>query len=69
MEEATQLNAMKHRARIANDEEMLMKGMLNVQIEKKDPMAWANVKKIGRLISKKWKLKEPSWQLISESRR
>ena len=46
-----------------------MKGMLNSQIEKKDPKAWANVKRLGKLISKKWKLKGPSWQLISESRR
>lgn len=51
------------------NEEILMRSMLNVKVERKNPKAWANVKRIGKLISKAWKAKAPSWELISSSRR
>ncbi|MHB1830697.1 MAG: hypothetical protein ACYCO0_04870 [Candidatus Micrarchaeaceae archaeon] len=52
-----------------SQEKMLVKSMLNAEIEKKDPKAWAKVKAIGKAISKSWKIKTPSWQIISTSRR
>lgn len=69
MEETAQVRIARQRTKLASEEEILMKGMLNVQIEKKSPKAWANVKRLGKILSKKWKLKEPSWELISASRR
>jgi hypothetical protein len=50
-------------------EEILMRSMLSVKIEKKDPKAWTNIKKLSKIISRAWKIKTPSWELISSSRR
>ena len=52
-----------------SQEQMLIKGILNTEMEKKDPRAWAKMKRIGRTISRTWKVKVPSWELISTSRR
>jgi hypothetical protein len=46
-----------------------MKRIQGVKIEKKDPKAWERLDAIGKEISKSWKSKKQSWQLISESRR
>jgi hypothetical protein len=46
-----------------------MHRMHGVSMEKKDPKAWERLHAIGRKISKEWKSKKPSWQLISEARR
>ncbi len=52
-----------------SQEQMLIKGILNTEMEKKEPRAWAKMKRIGRTISRTWKVKVPSWELISTSRR
>ncbi len=52
-----------------SQEQMLIKSMFNTEMEKKNPRAWAKVKRIGRSISRAWKAKMPSWQVISVSRR
>ena len=50
-------------------EDILMNSILNAQIEKKNPNAWNNLKKIGKSISNQWKAKASSSELISTSRR
>jgi len=39
------------------------------KLERKDPLAWKKLEKLGRKISKEWKSSKTSWQLISEGRR
>jgi len=46
-----------------------MHRMHGAAMEKKDPKAWERLHAIGREITKEWKSKKPSWQLISEDRR
>ncbi len=46
-----------------------MRRMLGARMEKKDPKAWDRLHAIGRKITREWKSKKPSWQLISEARR
>jgi hypothetical protein len=59
----------KDRVGALETEVLAMKRIQGVQIEKKDPKAWERLDAIGKEISKSWKSKKPSWQLISESRR
>jgi hypothetical protein len=46
-----------------------MHRMHGASMEKKDPKAWDRLHAIGKEITKKWKIKKPSWQLISDDRR
>ncbi len=46
-----------------------MRRTLGATMEKKDPGAWDRLHIIGKEISRNWKSKKPSWQLVSESRR
>ena len=59
----------KDRVDALETEVLVMKRIQGVQIEKKDPKAWERLDAIGKEISKSWKSKKQSWQLISESRR
>ena len=59
----------KDRVGALETEVLAMKRIQGVQIEKKDPKAWERLDAIGKEISKSWKSKKQSWQLISESRR
>lgn len=59
----------KDRVGALETEVLAMKRIQGVQIEKKDPKAWGRLDAIGKEISKSWKSKKQSWQLISESRR
>lgn len=68
MEENT-IKAMKNRIDSLETELLTTRKMLGVKMEKKDPRAWNRLEALGREISKSWKSKKPSWQLISESRR
>jgi galactokinase/mevalonate kinase-like predicted kinase len=60
---------LKDRVDALETEVLAMKRIQGVQIEKKDPKAWERLDAIGKEISKSWKSKKQSWQLISESRR
>ena len=57
----------KDRVGALETEVLAMKRIQGVQIEKKDPKAWEKLDAIGKEISKSWKSKKQSWQLISES--
>lgn len=46
-----------------------MRRTLGATMEKKDPKAWDRLHAIGKEITRDWKSKKPSWQLVSESRR
>ena len=46
-----------------------MRRILGATMEKKDPKAWDRLHIIGKEIACEWKIKKPSWQLVSESRR
>lgn len=59
----------KDRVGALETEVLAMKRIQGVQIEKEDPKAWERLDAIGKEISKSWKSKKQSWQLISESRR
>ena len=59
----------KDRVGALETEVLAMKRIQGVQIEKKDPKAWERLDAVGKEISKSWKSKKQSWQLISESRR
>lgn len=47
----------------------IMRKSLGLERAKKDPKAWDRLHEIGREISKAWKSRKSSWQLISEARR
>jgi hypothetical protein len=63
------INALKKRIDYLETELKIMRKSLGVDREKKDPKAWDRLHRIGGEISKAWKSKKPSWQLISEARR
>jgi len=46
-----------------------IKQIASIRLGNKTPAAWDGLKKIGDKISQIWKLKEPSWQIISKDRR
>jgi len=56
---------LKDRVDALETEVLAMKRIQGVQIEKKDPKAWERLDAIGKEISKSWKSKKQSWQLIS----
>jgi len=60
---------LKERVDALETEVVALKRMQGVQLEKKGPNAWERLDVIGKEISKSWKSKKQSWQLISESRR
>ena len=60
---------LKERVDALETEVVALKRMQGVQLEKKDPNAWERRDAIGEELSKSWKSKKQSWQLISESRR
>jgi len=60
---------LKERVDALETEVVALKRMQGVQLEKKDPNAWERLDAIGEELSKSWKSKKQSWQLISESRR
>lgn len=47
----------------------LIKRTMGVKAEKKSLSAWNELEKLGKEISKGWKMKKPSRKIISESRR
>ncbi len=63
------IKAMKNKIDFLETELVTTRKMLGVKMEKKDPKAWSRLEALGKEISKSWKGKKPSWQLISESRR
>lgn len=46
-----------------------IKQIASIRVGDKAPIAWDNLKRIGKKISNSWRLKEPSWEIISENRR
>lgn len=46
-----------------------IKQIASIRLGTKTPAAWDSLAKIGKKISDGWKLKESSWQIVSESRR
>ncbi len=63
------IKALKSRVDVLETELTAMRRMLGAEIARKDPRAWDRLHAIGKEITKAWKSKKPSWQLISEARR
>ena len=63
------IQSLKSRINTLESELNAMRRLHGVSMEKKDPKAWERLHAIGREITKEWKSKKPSWQLISEERR
>lgn len=63
------IKALKNRIDVLETELKAMRRSLGVEKERKDPKAWDRLHDIGKEISKAWKSKKPSWQLISDARR
>lgn len=63
------IQSLKSRIDTLETELNAMRRMLGATMEKKDPKAWDRLHSVGKKISKEWKSKKPSWQLISEARR
>jgi len=47
----------------------LMQRMLSAKSGAKSPGAWKSAERLGERISKGWKLRSPSWKVVSEQRR
>ena len=60
---------LKDRVDTLETEVLAIKRIQGAHIETKDPKAWERLEAIGKEISRSWKSKKQSWQLISESRR
>lgn len=69
MEKMKERELLESKIKSLEAEIIIMKKLLNIRMEKKDPKAWERLQKLGKEISKSWKSKKPSWQIISESRR
>ncbi|MGB8217912.1 MAG: hypothetical protein WCE94_11490 [Candidatus Methanoperedens sp.] len=63
------IQALKNRIDALETELTAMRRTLGITMEKKDPKAWDRLHIIGKEIAHDWKLKKPSWQVVSESRR
>lgn len=63
------IKTLKNRVHILETELTAMRRMLGAEIARKDPKAWDRLRTVGKEITKAWKSKKPSWQLISEARR
>jgi len=69
MQKIKEIESLEGKVRSLETEIIIMKRMVGVKMERKDPKAWEKLQKLGKEISKSWKLDKPSWQIISESRR
>jgi len=69
MQKSKEIESLKDRVSGLEMEVTIMKRMVGVKMEKKDPKAWKKLQRLGKDISKSWKSDKPSWQIISESRR
>jgi hypothetical protein len=63
------MDSLENKVRRLEAEIIIMKRIIGVKMEKKDPKVWEKLQKLGKEISKSWKSDKPSWQIISESRR
>ncbi|RMF91330.1 MAG: hypothetical protein D6733_01560 [Methanobacteriota archaeon] len=63
------VKALKNKIAHLETELKAMKKSLGVAAERKDPKAWERLYEVGREISRSWKERKPSWQIISEARR
>ncbi|MCZ7355738.1 MAG: hypothetical protein O8C66_02830 [Candidatus Methanoperedens sp.] len=63
------IQTLKSRIDTLETELNAMRRMLGAKMEKKNPKAWDRLHAVGREITREWKSKKPSWQLISEARR
>lgn len=63
------LKEMENKINLIETEVTMIRRIIGVRAEKKNPIAWERLEKLGKQIGKGWKLKEPSWEIISESRR
>lgn len=63
------IQALKNRIDALETELTAMRRTLGATMEKKDPKAWDRLHIIGKEIARDWKIKKPSWQVVSESRR
>ena len=46
-----------------------IKQIVDIKLGAKKSDAWNELSKLGKSISDNWKLKNPSWKIISENRR
>ncbi|WP_456475337.1 hypothetical protein [Candidatus Pyrohabitans sp.] len=60
---------LKERLEHLETELKIIRKSIEARREKKDPKAWDRLNEIRMKISKAWKSKKPSWQLVLEARR
>jgi Skp family chaperone for outer membrane proteins len=63
------VQALKSRIDTLETELNAMRRTLGATMQKKDPKAWERLHTIGKKLTREWKSKKQSWQLISEARR
>lgn len=63
------VQALKSRIDTLETELNAMRRTLGATMQKKDPKAWERLHTIGEKLTREWKSKKQSWQLISEARR
>ncbi len=63
------VQALKSRIDTLETELNAMRRTLGATMQKKDPKAWERLHTIGKKLTRGWKSKKQSWQLISEARR
>ena len=66
---ASTIEALENKVNVPEAELSTLKRSSVAETERKDLIAWDQPGTIGAEISKLWKGENPSWQLISESRR
>ena len=63
------MQAINEEKRLESLESEIIALRKSLDIVKKDPRVWQKLDELGKSISKSWASSEPSWELISESRR
>jgi len=63
------VKTLKNRIADLETELKAVKKCLGIKVEQKDPRAWERLYTVGEEISRSWKERKPSWQIISEARR
>jgi len=63
------LDELENNIRMAEIKLLPIKQIADIRTRTNIRTAWSNLIEIGKKINDNWKLKEPSWQIISNSRK